>query len=184
VIYKIIKEDNITTLEYTQIHNLLRLCYKDSKSFIDKIYADTRPDYRVLVYCENDLIGHHATFLNVISVNKISLPGIGLYCIKPHKNIRTVAYSMYKFLLDENSKLGFPISLAISNNATVLKISRKFFSAKIYNIKIKSKIRYAKPDDMLILVSSKPEEMNSASSKYIISYMQGLDCVFLKKGLF
>jgi hypothetical protein len=138
IYYQILAENAVSWRTQNKIHWLLNESYENfSTSFLAKTYSRNPPNQRLLLFMQDELIGHLGLFERYLisEKNKIPFLGIGLLVVSIGKRNQGFGALLLKCGLDEIKKQNIDFAVGITNNPIMIRISEKF-GAKIYQSKL------------------------------------------------
>jgi hypothetical protein len=138
IYYQILPENEVSWRTQNKIHWLLNESYESfSTSFLAKTYSKTPPNQRLLLFMQDELIGHLGLFERYLisEKNKIPFLGIGLLVVSVGKKNQGFGALLLKCGLDEIKKQNTDFAVGITNNPIMIKISEKF-GTKVYKSKL------------------------------------------------
>jgi hypothetical protein len=156
--YEIYNECDIDWKLQGKIHTLLNRTYTGSESFITKTFAYRQPDFRVLAFNNEDLVGLHAGFFPINLLlpegKVIQAGGVGLFAVEKQPGLSRVAVELYKRSVAELKKSGVETVLTITSNSVVERMSKKFFLASILDMPVRGSAGYSKRTDKIVVIQA------------------------------
>ncbi len=136
IYYQILAENEISWQTQSKIHRLLNETYAGvSSSFLAKTYSKSIPQQRILLFKNEELIGHLGLFKRYLISNAKEIPFFGIGLIAVSKVTPGFGLALLRWGLAEIKKSNIDFAVGISSNPTVIQLS-KILRAKIYKARL------------------------------------------------
>lgn len=116
--FQLIDEFRLTAHQQSKVKTLLQTCFGTPQSAVTRIYYKQIPSRRLLVWHNDDLIGHMGSEHRVVSAARIPLKIFGVIdlCVQPECRSAGIASSMLQWLENLGKQYGIEFIILFALN--------------------------------------------------------------------